>query len=345
MAKKYTTTQIAALAHVSQSTVSRVLNGARGVSKEKCEAVQKILEEKDLLRKSRSAVSLRHERTIGILLWEEEVSPGITLRKLREIVAVLPGKFHLEILPPQIAPAVLEARVRRGKLDGVVLVGFEAPDETLEQTLRDLPHVWLNSHREEGTRGGLSLSGNEIAGRMAARYLLEQNAKRLAVLATAARNPGFAARISGFGYELYLENRTFDTAEIPGVWFEERTDEELFPALAALRWDAWDGIFIPDDRLTALVWHEWARRRIAPAHRPKVISCVNESAYLSGLWPRPATIDLCPELTARVALEKLIRKILPDKPDRNPSGRIDATIHPFLVPGESEPETRIPTTP
>jgi DNA-binding LacI/PurR family transcriptional regulator len=80
----------------------------------------------------------------------------------------------------------------------------------------------------------------------------------------------------------------------------------LAAELAAVR-PRCDGVFIPDDRITALIYPALLQQGIEPGRDIAVISCGNEATYLNCLRPRPATIDLAPETTGRLAVEQLLK--------------------------------------
>ena len=57
---------------------------------------------------------------------------------------------------------------------------------------------------------------------------------------------------------------------------------------------------------------------------------MNETPYLANLHPRPATIDLGPEVTGRRAVEQLLWRIRHGTESR----RVQVIVEPVLVPGE-----------
>jgi len=185
------------------------------------------------------------------------------------------------------------------------------------------------------------LAGNEQAGRLAADYLIGRRVARPALLCPTHAAPQYALRSNGFRSGLYLAG--VEVCELGGARTEETAFEELEPArrraeiealvdeLAALQ-PAVDGLFVPDDSLTALAYPALARRGRAPGKDVLVVSCGNEPAYLAGLHPRPATIDLGPETTGRLAVEQLLRRIRgEDSPER-----VCILIEPRLVPAEED---------
>ena len=153
-----------------------------------------------------------------------------------------------------------------------------------------------------------------------------------------SRNPGYAARIDGFLEEAERHGcraLVFPCGE-PRQYFEEIEVAELeeilgntFTALSDLA-ESCDGFFCPDDRVTAILYRILLKRELILTRRVRVISCNNDRNCLAGLYPRPATIDFAPELSAKIALHQLLRQ-LEKKNDRE---NIPVIVNPILVPGD-----------
>ena len=260
----YTVKEIGRVAGVSPATVSRVMNGSGNVTAEKREQVLAVIER---LTGSRPAPrSGSRVSSIGVILPKDPgCDPRTVLQKLSVLAARMPHRWNLLLLPPDTLPAELESRRLRGELAGILLFGHAADSPELAAVLTRLPHIWLNSHRC-GDSDRTTLMGNEFAGRIAARYLLENRCRRCAVLSAPSDNPGFAGRISGFRFELFAEEAPCTTIELVlpqgENGFESLSDPELELVLArampALKQGAFDGIFSPEERMTALLCRHFA---------------------------------------------------------------------------------------
>ncbi|MBO5688660.1 MAG: LacI family DNA-binding transcriptional regulator, partial [Lentisphaeria bacterium] len=193
-----TVRMIAQEAGVSPATVSRILNGSAGVSREKRDSVLKILKEAGLSAPVKRSGKKRLTRgTIGVILLPgSEHDPGVILRKLSAVSAKLPRFWDLSLLSPEILPHDLTARHLRGDLAGLLLIGHDAESTGINDVLDRIPHVWLNSYRSSGGAPSI-LMGNEFAGRIAARHLLLKDCKAPVCLAIPSANPGFNARLDG----------------------------------------------------------------------------------------------------------------------------------------------------
>lgn len=337
-----TVREIAAAAGVSPATVSRVVNGSGGVAPEKREKILAELERAGGPRRSRSARP--RGETVGMMLLPgSEGDPRVIVNKLAALAERLPHRWNLQLLPAGILPLELESRHLHGELAGVILAGHGGGSPELADVLTRIPHVWLNSHRlREG--GHSVLMGNEFAGRIAARYLLDSGCRNCMVLTAPSINPGFASRIEGFRFEFFSRERDCGRIELhPPREFELCSPAELEPHLrASLAGMAPfpDGLFSPEERLTALLHRTLSRLR--PERWPRIISCNYTPEYLAGLYPRPASIDLGARMLAELALEELRRRI------SGAAGRADhvaVIATPELVPGDELPaETgKIPT--
>jgi len=118
---------------------------------------------------------------------------------------------------------------------------------------------------------------------------------------------------------------------LPGgtAGFETAPAEVLEAALNGADYSGCDGLFSPEERLTALFYRVLTRR--GGGVTIPVVSCNHTPEYLAGLYPRPASIDLGNRMLAELALDELLRRIS-GAPGRADHVAVIAT--PQLVPGE-----------
>ncbi|MBS1371896.1 MAG: LacI family DNA-binding transcriptional regulator [Lentisphaeria bacterium] len=331
----HTVKKIAELAGVSPATVSRVVNGTGSVAPEKRERVLSVLEELNGRRPApRSGARMMN---IGALLPADPRSDAhAILQKLSYLAEQMPRRWNLQLLPPGILPMELEARYLRGELAGLLLIGHTADSPELSGTLKRIAHIWLNSHRSSDADQTI-LMGNEFAGRIAARYLQDSGCSRCAVLSAPSRNPGFPGRVSGFRFELFSAGSPCETVGITlprgCKGFEEAPDGELESALErvlpAIGAGCFDGLFSPEERMTALLCRVFARHGVAAP--PRLVSCNHTPEYFAGLYPRPASIDLGPRMLAELALKELMRRISGEAPRAD---HVAVIVTPQLIPGD-----------
>ena len=323
-----TTTEIAKIAGVSQATVSRVLNGNGNVSIKKRESVLKALNK--VKTKHHKFSVFQESKTIGLLM----LIPIFDPEKYNSIAENLPENYSLFLIPGTVKVSELRRIFNSKKISGLLVNGPRCQNQELMDYLDEVPSAWLNSHNEH--EQSTVFTGNEAAGRLAARYLMDQGCKKLGIIDLKSYNPSYAVRFEGFRYEAFAKERDVSVsvcseAEKP---FEELTDAEIEKDISEVALSnqllECDGIFCPDDRVTAILYKVFQKNCIPIKGERKIISCNNDSQYLTGLYPRPATIDLAAGLTAKLALKKLIKQInnniLEDK--------MTILVRPELIPGE-----------
>ena len=86
------------------------------------------------------------------------------------------------------------------------------------------------------------------------------------------------------------------------------------------------GIFVTCDALTAKIYPILKKIGIEAGTDAEIISCNNEVSLLTGLEPRPVSIDIQPELIGKKAVEQLRWRIM--RPED--SSRITIEIQPKL---------------
>jgi len=332
---RVTVKEIAERAGVSPSTVSRIISGRGGVAEEKREQVKAVLKQLAQKPDSRRVSSLA--RNIGVLIPPHlELDQRVILEKLEILARSLPPKWNLLLLSPEIVSYELESRYLRGELSGLILFGYGVERNDLGGALKQIPHIWMNSHRNADQAKSI-LMGNELAGRLAARYLLEHRCRKTAVLVAESLNPGFSARIDGFRFEYFTNALSCRELALPFKLQRQKLevchDADLEAALTGLLdrepLVKYDGIFSPEERLTPLLYR--VCRKAGYARLPLIISCNHTPEYLAGLYPRPASIDLGAQTVAEMALKELFRRIA-GAPER--ADNIAVITTPQIVPGD-----------
>jgi DNA-binding LacI/PurR family transcriptional regulator len=349
MPSSMNTTKLAEIAGVSQATVSRVMNGGRGVAPETVRAVRKVIEDSGYqpARGGRGrpagsgGMSGRRRRagtgTIALVIVDDFYlrHPLLALAKIRGVQKAA-NEARLNLLVAEVEKNdPLPPLLAEGKVDGVLLWGNRVPERLRESTCG--PIVWLSSH--SGDPGDGVLPGNEFIGRMAADYLVKAGHRELAYLSLSDVHPGYEARGQAFAYAAHLAGArariVMEDAAIGGVALSgeegriEKRVLKLVERLLALSQRP-TGVFVADDQVTALVYMVLRDKGIRPKEDLTIISCNNERPYLMGLRPRPATIDLAPEITGRRAIEQLLWRIR----HPNEKRRVQVMVEPILVPGE-----------
>jgi len=310
--------EIAKLAKVSPATVSRVLNDRPGVSDETVNHVRRIIAQKgiDLSRVKKKAIRnnsyLKH-KTVALLILSEDIFQiysSVSMQLVNGIQEALKEQGINMIFAhvpdaESLPPAVIDAKV-----DGLILTG-PCPDKDVLDCIESIPAVWLSSHRNNG--GSLLLGGNEMIGEIAARYLLERNHRRLAVVNAFSEHPGVKRRAEFF--ELCAKNSGAESVDMFIGNSENVSKNDLAGFKAVLkglveRLVAMDvmptGLFVPIDMQVALLYEILYSKKIIPGKDVEIIGTDNDPVALAGLHPKPATVDIgASTLGCRVVRELL----------------------------------------
>ena len=335
-------TQVAKLAGVSQATVSRVAEGSDKVSEETRIKVERAMKElgyepsppKRRKRHSKTQLTSSKVKLIAVLVTEHSLArhAGFVLKMFRgareaaerEGVSVWLGNIRNE--------DDVSAMVKAVGADGVLLAGVESLPGISRKSIGK-PVVWLTSHANAGADA--ILPGNEAAGKMAADYLLDRKHQSLAFLNVDDLNPSYQARGDAFVkcaesggakvHRVAITDHCSSDEEESLAQLDSRVAEGIKKLLSCKLRPT--GLFVPSDLMTALVYRELNRCGVTPGKDIDIVSCDNEEAYLAGLSPRPATIDIAGEERGRRAVYELLVQSRFPKEQRP----VQLTVEPQLV--------------
>ncbi len=331
-------TQIAELAGVSQATVSRVAEGSSKVSDATRLKVERVMKEIGYVpspprrRRRRSRNEKQSPQTkvhlIAVLVTEHSLARHAGfVQKMFRGVREAAGREGISVCLGSIREAQdVAAMIKSVGADGVLLAGVESFPGMCRQSIGK-PVVWLTSHADAGADA--ILPGNEAAGKMAATYLLERDHRSLAFLNADDRNPSYQARGEAFIKHASAEGAVVQKLARTGT--PDSGIEELVEKL--LDCDPRPtGLFVPSDLMTAQIYRELNRRGIVPGKEIDIVSCDNEEAYLAGLFPRPASIDIAGEERGRRAVyELLVQSRFPEE-----QRSVQLTVEPRLIAGDGQ---------
>lgn len=339
---------IAKEAGVSQASVSRVLNHSTEVSEEVAQAVREAMERlgySPQARRSRAdsqgeSAAAGGQRIGGLvaLLHFDEHHMGhsdVLTAALRGIERALAARGMGLVVVSATDSRALPDCLFNGQVKGLLLDGV-SPNRSVLSKLRSLPAVWLSSHHDEA--GDHALMGNEVIGRMAARYLTDRGHEVLAFLSIKNTFSAFRARGEGFCFAAgqngaQVMSFTDCSTDKPPIFLTlAETEKRVEPLLQELLHShpRPTGLFIPYDPTTAIVYRLLHKHGIEPGPEMDIISCGNQISCMAGLVPRPATIDVGSEISGRNAVEQLIWRI--EHPGQEPRSRV--MVDPLLVEGE-----------
>jgi DNA-binding LacI/PurR family transcriptional regulator len=341
-----TMSEVAKLAKVSQTTVSRVVNDDPKVSEETTKAVRDAIIQLNYIPRNRqkntkhkSLISNEITGSIALMLLDDSMDahPGMALAKLKG--AMTAAQEH------GLSLNIIKANENKNhplkswqkNLLGILLWGRKISNP-LPNELEALPHLWISSHNSED--GGGILTGNEEAGRIAANHLNSQKTKLPAAFYPHTDDPQHSMRINGFSFANHIlgkEVQIIRPAAKHNHPFSDLAPKlqkiiilEMVQQFISLKTRP-DSLFFLDDYQTALAYPILKEHGLRPMKDLQIVSCGNEAVYLNVLNPRPASIDLMPETTGALAVEKLLEIV---NSQQSSSSKISILINPQLIPGD-----------
>lgn len=314
---------IAKKAKVSRSTVYRVIKNDPAVAISTAEQVRKVMSQlsfKPTPYKAPAASrgkkrSQTGTRNVGFILSGLPdhalgrphllgIIKGVeTLLREHGINMILTRASHHKDFPPIFD---------EGKVDGIIFYRYCTdiqPD--MQRHLRSAPLVWMQDAVFD--YGDEVLPNHEISGRLAAAYLLEKGHTHLAYLnpirahiAFRLRGQTFQSVVQSAGGRAEMLIAGGNPAEPDPLadGLHMQTISRLIEAFCRLS-PRPTGLYVPEDLIAVSVYHELNQRGIRPGTDVDIVSCNNERPLLDLLHPRPATVDLFPEVVGRRAVEQL----------------------------------------
>lgn len=324
--------EIAKLAGVSHTTVSRVINNEGNVSPKTAMKIRAIMKQVGYVPKPPSLRrGPRRMREIGFKTGNVAfLTSSNSLRVLSSSPVMLDVVHGIEEAlsvhgMSMVQGAISSGRhlppiVTRGEVDGVIIWPNldDVSEETLE-ILRNFKVVYVMTAVEERLPGDRIKNNNRQIGRMAAKHLLSKGHKKVGYITPTAldlqRNMcerwlafyHMFNESGGKASQLVIEQSATDLLEIDvdrekliQNAVHEFFDSEGLP----------DGVFITCDSLTAKIYPILKSMGIQIGVDLDIISCNNEMSLLAGLEPRPLSIDIQPELIGKTAVEQLRWRIM-----------------------------------
>lgn len=336
--KKINLEVVANLAGVSTATVSRVINGKPGVSSEKVAEIEGIINQLKFKPSKRRRNSPARENTafkhgcVAIFVRGQGhyEAPELLVKQLEAISISLSEKqINPILIMGEQDPFHLPFAVVRQQIDGAIVFGSSLP-HSITSLIEGVPTVWMTSH-DEGS-GEVILPGNFEIGQTAADFLIRKNCCDLLTINPFPENSVLRCRCSAFLVTMQQQGIAVSVLSPKNAALEKNDLRarilDIHAQILLLK-QKFDGIFIPDDRLTAVAHPVLKESGVIVAGKTQLISCGNESDFLLGLYPRPATIDIGPEILGDQAVNLLLRMARGEK--RN--ARVNVTISPRVIEG------------
>lgn len=189
---------VAKMAGVSQSTVSRVLNNPESVKTDTRNRVLRVIEELSY-QPNLIARSLVTKSTRTIALISGSLSNGFFVETTNSIVDLATNRGYKTMVYFEGAMALRDIfdSIRGNKVDGILLSSIKLDDPMFEEIERSqIPYMLFN--RRPRTGGNYVVFDNYMAGRIIARHLLELGHKRIAYISGETNISTFFDRKIGF---------------------------------------------------------------------------------------------------------------------------------------------------
>lgn len=312
-------TEIANFSGVSIATVSRVVNNSAGVNPITAEAVRKAISH---LGYEQWAIRLRQRE-----------GPERGCRRMR-IAFIVPGTFGRRVIPKfeELVAAMSSAADEAGasftlafaedaaalgqqvaalRADGLILSGD--PRAELLKKVGSKPCVWVMGAGHRPSIADQILPDSYAIGELAAEHLLAAGHTRLAFVnlepdqcAMRARGLSFSSAAQRKGVSAHLLEPASASANDPNANWPPEVIAELAARFAALS-PRPTGLLIPDDAQTAAIQPALVRAGVPLGPGGTEIISVNQDlTYLTGLEPRPVSIDASIASIGSRAVEQLL---------------------------------------
>ncbi|WP_394279316.1 LacI family DNA-binding transcriptional regulator [Microbacterium sp.] len=196
--------EVAAVAGVSRSTVSRVVNGSTAVSPAALESVRRAIDELNYIP-NRAARSLASRATMAIALVVPEdttrffgdpffatIVNGINARMRR-------SDYVLNLIIASDDPQdKATAYLRSGAVDGAIIVSHHTSDSFIDRIAAAMPVVYGGRPVRQRERDYYVDVDNKAGGRLATEYLIGKGHRRIATITGPLTMPGGIDRLDGF---------------------------------------------------------------------------------------------------------------------------------------------------
>ena len=203
---------VARLAGVSPSTVSRILNGTAKVSDEKRQSVMDAIAKMNFAPNP-MAQSLKRGRSMTIGIVVQDISSPFFDETLHGIDEALKGTGYASVIVSGHWNAAEEVdRIRlllARKVDGIILLSGRITDESVLQFSEHRPIVSTGRSIQTQRALGFKLD-NEYGGWLAVRHLIELGHRRIAFITGPANNCDAIERLAGYKRALQEADITYD---------------------------------------------------------------------------------------------------------------------------------------
>ena len=214
---------VARMAGVSPSTVSRILNGTAKVSDDKRQAVQAAISKMNFAP-NLMAQGLKRGRSMTIGIVVQDISSPFFDETLRGVDDGLKGTGYASVIVSGHWNAEEEAeRIRlllARKVDGIILLSGHLPDETVLHFASQKPVVATGRALSTGSTLGFKID-NEHGAWLAVQHLIELGHRKIAFITGPANHLDADERLAGYRRALEEADIAYDPALVVEGDFHE----------------------------------------------------------------------------------------------------------------------------
>lgn len=349
--------EVAKVAGVSHTTVSRVLNNSGNVNAQTAEKIREVMKQIGYVPKPphlrrgprfSSGHGFKTQNiaflTVADNLRILSTSPFLVdlIHGIEETTAGYGlSMFQAVLSPDRPLPPV----IARGGVDGLIIFpGLDRVPAQYIDAIKKHKIVFVLSGKDRYFMGDRVMCNHEHIGKIAAEYLIGKGHKEVVYFDVQCGNNydpelflGRWTRFAAICQKAGVNARRIETplSSEDTLFDKKKTHSVLSEVVGRVFADGSaakpTGIFVVFDSLTAGLYPVLQEKGIQPGSHVDIISCNHERQILAGLHPRPATIDLQPSEIGRRAVECLKYRVKHPEDDTH----ITMEIPPKLVEGDT----------
>ena len=257
-----TIADIARIAGVSKSTVSRALNDSPLIGAETKERIREIAQEHHFqMNDPARRLSLKQSNVVALVTYEYKASLAVPDAFMLEIMSGISAGLHAngyDMLVIQVSPNDTDwvrAYLESGRVDGFILMAASCTERHIA-TLAERKAPFIIWGVPPGAHGYSSVGGDSFAGgKTATEHLLRSGRNRIAFLGGLARANEVQDRLRGYEAALREAGKTVDPALVAYGDFSERSGATTMKTLLEQAGDL-DAVFVNSDRMAIAAMDE-----------------------------------------------------------------------------------------
>jgi DNA-binding LacI/PurR family transcriptional regulator len=250
---RYTIADIARVAGVSKSTVSRALNDSPLIGAETKQRVREVARQHDFqMNDAARRLSLKQSHAVALVTYEYKAELSVPDAFMLEIMSGISGGLHpngYDLLVIQVSPhdtGWARRYLETGRVDGFILLSGSCTPEHIGK-LVDMQAPFIVWGAPPGTHGYCSVNGDSFAGgRIATEHLLGTGKKRIAFLGGPAKQHEVQDRYRGYEAALRAASIPLDPELVAHADYSDISAAALTGRLLEDVHDL-DGIFVNSD--------------------------------------------------------------------------------------------------